>query len=52
MENLIADVYHKIKNHEFSKGCGEKECEWCNFNTYYVKKQTYSSDELMTGYAE
>lgn len=49
MEQLIADVYHKIKNHEFSKGCGEKECEWCNFNTYYLKRQSYSSDDLMTG---
>lgn len=47
MEHLIADVYGKIKNHEFSKGCGKKDCEWCNFNTYYFKKQIYSSEGLM-----
>lgn len=25
----IADTYQKIKNHEFSKGCGDKDCKWC-----------------------
>ena len=47
MENLIADVYNKIKNHEFTKGCGKKDCEWCNFNTYYLKRLSYSSEGLM-----
>lgn len=27
----IEDVYAKIKRHEFTTGCGDKECEWCNF---------------------
>jgi DNA helicase-2/ATP-dependent DNA helicase PcrA len=36
MEKLIAEVYAKIKNHEFSKGCGKKECEWCNFSKFYL----------------
>ncbi len=27
----IEEVYQKIKNHEFTTGCGKKECEWCNF---------------------
>jgi len=47
MESLIADVYNKIKNHEFNKGCGKKDCEWCNFNTFYLKHQGYSSENLM-----
>jgi len=47
MERLIAEVYQKIKNHEFTKGCGKKDCEWCNFNTYYLKQETYSSEGLM-----
>ncbi len=47
MENLIKDVYLKIKNHEFSNGCGKKNCEWCNFNTYYLTKRTYSSENLL-----
>ena len=49
MKHLIAEVYHKIKNHEFNKGCGKKECEWCNFNTYYLNKRIYSSEGLMGG---
>jgi DNA helicase-2/ATP-dependent DNA helicase PcrA len=47
MENLIAKVYEKIKNHEFSQGCGKKDCEWCNFNNYYLKREIYSSEGLM-----
>jgi DNA helicase-2/ATP-dependent DNA helicase PcrA len=27
----ITDVYSKIMNHEFSTGCGKKECDWCHF---------------------
>ncbi|MEO6520777.1 MAG: ATP-dependent DNA helicase [Mucilaginibacter sp.] len=27
----IKDVYQKIMNHEFSVGCGKKECDWCHF---------------------
>ncbi|MFM9944860.1 MAG: ATP-dependent DNA helicase [Bacteroidia bacterium] len=52
MENLIADVYGKIKNHEFTKGCGKKDCEWCNFNMYYLNRQVYSSEGLMEEMAD
>lgn len=27
----IKTVYEKIRKHEFSTGCGKKECQWCNF---------------------
>lgn len=27
----IKTVYGKILNHEFSVGCGKKECDWCHF---------------------
>lgn len=27
----ITTVYQKIMNHEFSTGCGRKECDWCHF---------------------
>ncbi len=47
MEKLISEVYSKIKNHEFSKGCGKKDCEWCNFNTYYLGKRKYSHPQLL-----
>ncbi len=31
MENLIMETYEKIKNKEFTPGCGKPECEWCNY---------------------
>jgi DNA helicase-2/ATP-dependent DNA helicase PcrA len=27
----IETVYAKIKNQEFTTGCGKKDCNWCNF---------------------
>ena len=27
----LVDSYQKILNHEFSLGCGEDDCYWCNF---------------------
>ena len=27
----IKDVYQKIMAHDFSTGCGKKECDWCHF---------------------
>ncbi|MCB9252179.1 MAG: ATP-dependent helicase [Flavobacteriales bacterium] len=47
MENLLVEVYQKIKNHEFEKGCGKENCEWCNFNSFYLKGKTYSSENLL-----
>ncbi|OFY69045.1 MAG: hypothetical protein A3G23_13275 [Bacteroidetes bacterium RIFCSPLOWO2_12_FULL_37_12] len=35
--NLIKDVYQKIMNREFSKGCGKEECGWCNFVRYWMR---------------
>jgi DNA helicase-2/ATP-dependent DNA helicase PcrA len=29
--NQIQDVYAKIKRHEFTTGCGKKDCDWCTF---------------------
>ncbi|MFZ1705401.1 MAG: ATP-dependent DNA helicase [Saprospiraceae bacterium] len=29
----LKTAYEKIKNHEFSEGCGKPECNWCNFVT-------------------
>ncbi|MEK6614610.1 MAG: ATP-dependent DNA helicase [Bacteroidota bacterium] len=31
VKNQIKEVYTKIMNHEFTQGCGEEECVWCNF---------------------
>jgi len=27
----LTDTYEKIKNHEFTQGCEEDNCKWCNF---------------------
>lgn len=27
----ITDVWHKIQNRNFYKGCGKQDCRWCNF---------------------
>ncbi len=27
----VKDVWEKIQSHEFYKGCGKPECDWCNF---------------------
>ncbi|HEY9179001.1 MAG TPA: ATP-dependent DNA helicase [Flavipsychrobacter sp.] len=27
--------YGRIMNHEFSKGCGKEDCQWCNFARRY-----------------
>ncbi|TWR28443.1 ATP-dependent helicase [Mucilaginibacter achroorhodeus] len=29
--NQITSTYQKIMSHEFSTGCGKKECDWCHF---------------------
>ena len=46
VKQQIKDTYLKIKAHEFSKGCGDTWCEWCNFVKYYLRKDTYVSDAL------
>lgn len=34
LTSLIKDVYDKIKRAEFTPGCGDSKCSWCN---YYSK---------------
>jgi DNA helicase II / ATP-dependent DNA helicase PcrA len=37
VKKQIVSSYKSIKAKEFSKGCGKKDCEWCNFvRDYYV----------------
>lgn len=31
----LKDVWARIMNHEFSKGCGKEDCHWCNFARRY-----------------
>ena len=31
VKQQIKETYEKIMNHEFRRGCGEDNCDWCNF---------------------
>lgn len=31
VRNEIRSTYNSIINHEFTKGCGQEDCKWCNF---------------------
>lgn len=31
VKTQIKDVYQRIKNLEFTTGCGKEDCNWCNF---------------------
>lgn len=31
----LKDVYNRIMNHEFDRGCGDENCHWCNFAKRY-----------------
>ena len=31
VKEQIRETYNKIMNHEFTEGCGDKDCGWCNF---------------------
>ena len=36
VKKQVKDTYAKIMKHEFTLGCGEEDCKWCNF----VKENT------------
>jgi DNA helicase-2/ATP-dependent DNA helicase PcrA len=31
VENQLRECYEKIMAHDFTKGCDEKDCQWCEF---------------------
>lgn len=42
----LTNAYARIKNHEFSTGCGKPECAWCNFVVKNAPlKLAFSEDE-------
>lgn len=41
----ITETYQKIKNHEFSEGCGDEKCTWCNFVKRNMPSRITESDE-------
>ena len=51
VRNQIKDVYSRIMNHEFDRGCGEEKCHWCNFARRYElirpgKEEVVEMDDL------
>jgi len=43
VKEQIKDTYTKIKNMEFTQGCGKAECHWCDF----VKSNFNNADGIM-----
>ena len=43
----IEDVWHKINDHQFEKGCGEDDCYWCEFvqNDYVMDFSAIMEEE-------
>lgn len=47
VKEQVKDVYDKIMNHEFDKGCNEENCRWCNFaKTYQLTENTATEAEI------
>jgi len=48
VKNQIKTTMQKIRNFEFSTGCGSKDCQWCNFvkNNYEGVKIIPNENEL------
>jgi DNA helicase-2/ATP-dependent DNA helicase PcrA len=36
VQNQIVTVYSKIKNKEFTQGCGKEDCNWCQFTNNWL----------------
>ncbi len=36
VQNQIVAVYNKIKNKEFTQGCGKEDCNWCQFTNSWL----------------
>ena len=46
MRFLITDTYAHIQRHEFSKGCGEPYCVWCNFTRLRERPASFADEEI------
>ena len=41
----LSDTYDRIKNYEFSNGCNEEHCKWCNFVNENMPVQSLIEEE-------
>lgn len=46
VRNLVVDVYAKIRRHEFFTGCGEPNCQWCQFARRSQAPNSFADPEL------
>ncbi len=46
MKGLIKDTWSKIQQHEFSEGCGERNCVWCDFIKNNRTPNSFSDPEI------
>lgn len=47
MRDLIVDTAAKIRNLEFSNGCGEPECLWCRINRERMPDHIWQPEEAL-----
>jgi DNA helicase-2/ATP-dependent DNA helicase PcrA len=46
VKDMIQQVYQKITAHQFSEGCGERGCKWCNFAQRNQLPDTFSDPTI------
>lgn len=46
VKKLIVDTYAKIQRQEFYEGCGEDNCQWCNFLKNQSNVTSFSEREI------
>jgi len=46
VKQQIVSVYDKIRNKEFSEGCNDDDCHWCNFKKAYDKGRNVRIKQL------
>lgn len=46
VKKMIEQTYQKITQHEFSEGCGEPTCKWCNFADRNLVPQSFVNEAV------
>jgi DNA helicase-2/ATP-dependent DNA helicase PcrA len=46
VKKLIVETYGKIQRQEFYEGCGEDNCQWCNFLKNQTEVTSFSEREI------
>lgn len=46
LRELLRETYAKILQHEFYEGCGEANCQWCDFVQNNVSRDSFAAAEV------